>query len=288
MRNYGCQPNDASDDAQCIQDAMDAASAAGGEVFFAPGRWILDEVPDKTWPGGVSHGILIPQGVSLVGEDSSTTTIVRTAGWGTVPGICDDNPCIQSVFTLQGHNTVTGIHFDDEFHNKDFRIVYFRLGRSLSWFEPDLIDTIIFTKNKFTNMHTAIESRTFFIRHLFIVKNEFQAYRISLFLNRPVLEKDPLFKNFQFTVDDSIVAHNTFYPGDFFSPEIGQGTMATAIGASRRLDFSHNMADGRINGGWRAAHFWHMNNSHEGMLVSQNFATCTGGQGRRRGKYRVR
>jgi hypothetical protein len=82
-----------------------------------------------------------------------------------------------------------------------------------------------------------------------------------------------------------VIAHNLFKPGSYLDTDIGQGAMASEIGASRRVDFSNNTADGAATDylnpgdaarGWRAAYFWHMDNSHEMLLVAHNIATCTG------------
>jgi hypothetical protein len=115
----------------------------------------------------------------------------------------------------------------------------------------------------------------------------FQAYQDDIFYGGNSNREE-----IKFQVADSVVAHNTFYPGDYYAPQNVQGVIATQIGAAHHLDFSHNLAEGRgalspptsaghcstlpSGCGWRAAHFWHMNNNHEMMLVSDNVTTCTG------------
>jgi hypothetical protein len=93
--------------------------------------------------------------------------------------------------------------------------------------------------------------------------------------NDVLLNGNPYIKDVKVNFTDSVIAYNTFLPGDYTDP-VGAGTLATEVGASRRLDLSHNVADGTVNGGWRATHFFHQSNNHEMLLVSQNHDTCTG------------
>ncbi len=78
--------------------------------------------------------------------------------------------------------------------------------------------------------------------------------------------------NDPFAVDDSVIVGNLFKPGSYIEPEIRQGVIASEIGASLRVDFSRNNADGTATDslyspqdahGWRAAFFWHMNSNQE-------------------------
>jgi hypothetical protein len=89
----------------------------------------------------------------------------------------------------------------------------------------------------------------------------------------------------RFRIMDSIISHNTFAPGSSIDRQQGQGAIASEIGASTRLDFSENSADGadrtflnspRDPPGWRAGFFFHMNGNHEMLLISGNSASCTG------------
>ncbi len=281
----GCIPDDNLNDAFCIQLAADAAAAAGGgKVHFGPGRWDLTAPLDQTGAGGVSHGILVHPHVSLIGSGTGATTVVRTAAWGTLPGFCDTDPCLRVVFTLQGHNTVTGIHFADEFPNKDYRNLYFQLGR-LPWTtgpgDPTVIEEVIFTDNLFTDQHIAIHDGGFPLRRIYVTYNEFAAYLDSVIFGGNKNLKDILY-----AIEDTVVAFNDFYPGQYYAPEIGQGVIATQLGASRRVDFSGNVAHRKdyydvcdtlpTGCGWRAGHFWHMAGSHENLLVSQNSVDCAG------------
>jgi len=89
----------------------------------------------------------------------------------------------------------------------------------------------------------------------------------------------------KYRIDDSIVEFNSFKPGSYMDAKIGQGAIATSLGASQRLDFSSNVADGAARDylyaptdpiGWRAAFFWSLNNNQQMSLVADNEATCTG------------
>src|SRR6185437_1330309 len=89
----------------------------------------------------------------------------------------------------------------------------------------------------------------------------------------------------KYRIDDSIVRYNHFLPGSFLDVSIRQGTIATQLGASYRVDFSDNFADGAATDGlqdpadahgWRAAFFWNLNNNNEELLVAENHVTCSG------------
>src|SRR5205823_12960744 len=119
------------------------------------------------------------------------------------------------------------------------------------------------------------------IDHLLVTYNEIGAYSNAFYL-----VGDGNNVNQSFRIDDSAFRFNTFKPGSYSNPAISQGTIATQIGAGQRLAFSTNTADGASTQylydpgndprGWRAAHFWSQRGNHTQVLVSQNFATCTG------------
>src|SRR5580698_3273933 len=152
--------------------------------------------------------------------------------------------------------------------------------RRLEYAEQKAVDDVVITKNIFTRPSVGIADAGAPISHLFVTYNEFGAYRFGMDLsgNRYNTIK-------KYRIDGSVVAFNTFKPGSYADPKIGQGTIATSLGASRRLDFSGNTADGAAGdylytpadaNGWRAAFFWSLNNNQEMTLVSDNVATCTG------------
>ena len=81
----------------------------------------------------------------------------------------------------------------------------------------------------------------------------------------------------RFRIDDSVIAHNVFKPGSFLDITNRLGPIASEVGASHRLDFSDNVADGAAADylyspgdarGWRAGFFFHMNDDHEMLLIS--------------------
>jgi hypothetical protein len=115
---------------------------------------------------------------------------------------------------------------------------------------------------------------------LYIAYNRFGDYRLGLGLGGNRYDVHA-----RFTITDAVIAHNRFTPGSYLNLEIEQGAMAGEIGASRRMDFSANEADGSDRSslyatddaaGWRAAFFWHMNDSHEMLLIADNSISCSG------------
>lgn len=282
IENYGsCIPNDGLDDSQCIINAISAAkSAGGGDVFFGLGEWNLINSGRRTGLEDLD-GIIVPTGVNLVGAGASSSAIIRDANWRA--GTSGSTAC----FTLLGKNTIRNLTFRDEqvYQPTDTSVqnTIFRLGethyRANGPNDLTLTEDVIIMNNAFDKPYTAIADGGLPMRRLFITNNEFGAFYIAVAPGGNRYNMDQ-----RFAIDDSIIAYNHFKPGSFYNPP-SQGTMATSIGASTRLDFSNNFADGAsfdyLNSptdpkGWRAAFFWHMNNNQERMLVSKNTATCPG------------
>jgi hypothetical protein len=271
----GCRPNDGKDDTACLVSAKRAAEAAGGgTVFFPPGEW---DFADASTPGvAVGDGFVLPLGTSLRGAGSRLTTIKRMSSW--------NNGSTNALFSLQGQNDVSGIRFQDErrYTALDPPNPLIQLG--LTWYRrasgPASVDDVRIFDNVFDRPRIAIAAGGLPIRRLTVTRNEFGAFFTGLTLGG---DRSNIRQAFQ--IEDSIIAQNTFRPGSYRDVAAGQGTMASAIGAGLRLDFSGNVADGAATQylyepkdprGWRAGFFWHMNNSSEMVLISRNTATCTG------------
>jgi hypothetical protein len=269
LASFGCRPDDSIEDRACFEAALAYLAPTGGVVHVGAGRWDLLRAPvaDRV------HGIVVPHGVSLRGDGSNLTKIVR-------------GPMLvaEAVFTLLGRNAISGIFFEDEIPHTRLRNVTFQLGKRPSATgpaEPQVIEDVTFTGNLFRRMYNAIGGGGLPVRRLYIAGNEFQAFKDALFLDAFYLPHEPGAPRFR--LDDSIVRQNLFRPGDYYEPDILQGTIATQIGASTRVDFSENVADGHRYGppssippGWRAAFFFHQTNNHEKLLISQNQLSCTG------------
>ncbi|MEP7244944.1 MAG: hypothetical protein ABI885_14865 [Gammaproteobacteria bacterium] len=279
--NGGCAPNDGVDDTVCIYNAITAARQnGGGKVTFAPGLW------DMNYSGPIAastpvtfDGMLVPVGVSLVGAGAGSTTVRRGTAW----------PAAQPSFALQGSNTVSGIRFEDAtvYTPSSPAATILRLGVHW-WFahlyranDPSYVSDVVITRNVFDKPYYAITNGGLPIDHLFITYNEFGPYFTALDAGG-----DPNNSTQKFHIDDSVIAFNTFKPGSYVNASIGQGVIATGLGAGLRVDFSSNTADGAATGylydpitdakGWRAAFFWSLRGNNERLLVSQNTATCTG------------
>jgi hypothetical protein len=266
---FRCRPNDGEDDHRCFNRAF-AALPGGGVVIVPAGTW------DLTESGTVDerHGLVVPVGVSLRGAGVDSTRIVRGSSW--FP---------KALFTLVGGNTVSDIFFDDLFPDTDDRSrvsTHLQLGLRPSVDDgPSSVDDVVITRNRFERNDQAIGGGGRPVRRLIIAGNQFRAFKDALFLDNYYLPREP---GAPFALSDSIVSHNLFLPGSYENPKIGQGTIASQIGASLRVDFSENVADGSASKspewtgrpGWRAAFFFHQANNHEELLISQNTASCTG------------
>ena len=266
----GCSGNDGADDTPCIVAAVAAARAnGGGSVTFGPGTWHMS---NNSQAGVVYYGVLVPVGVNLIGAGAGTTTIVRDTTWymGT------------SIFTLQGHNIVQGITFQDayQYQPTDPGRMLLGLGvapvnaQSYNSADPSVLSDVVITQNVFDQPYTALEDHGMPIDHLFVTNNMFGAYMTGLFLDSTHY------------FSDSVVAYNTFEPGSYVNMSENQGTIASQISAAQRLDFSNNVADGTAiqylyhpatdAKGFRAAFFWAVFGNDAEALISQNTATCPG------------
>jgi hypothetical protein len=112
-----------------------------------------------------------------------------------------------------------------------------------------------------------------------VTNNEFGAFQTAITI------QFALSSTMKGHLDDSIIDGNTFEPGSYMDPSIVQGTIATQLDATRRVDFSQDYADGTSTKflqsptdpkGWRAAFFWGNDGDVETTLASQNSMTCTG------------
>jgi hypothetical protein len=273
--DYGaCQPDDGHDDTSCLLRAIAAAQAAGGgRVVFGPGRWDVGE-PEAQNP---AMTIVVPRGVEMVGSGANQVRIVRHFKHTAQPAV---------TFVLMGNNLVSGITFGDSqrYLATEAASAMLQLGpdwdRQVRRVASDPVADIVITGNVFDRPGHAIKDSGLPLRNVFITYNRIGAYHTGLKLGGSRFNVA-----MRYRLDDSVIAYNSFIPGSYLDVPAGQGAMASEIGAGNRLDFSHNTADGAATGaldsdddahGWRAAFFWHMNDSSEMVLVSDNLATCTG------------
>jgi hypothetical protein len=275
---YGCVADDGVDDTACIVSAVVAARRSGhGVVIFGPGEW---DLANSAAPGVTYDGILVPVGVSLRGAGAGMTSVIRAAGWAaSMPD-----------FALQGNNTVQGITFGDAnvytpasggtAAALQLGVRYYR-AHSYSATDPTVTSNVVITGNVFDKTYVAIGDQGLPIDHLFVTYNDIGAYYSGLSPGGTSTNM-----TYPFRMDDSVIAFNTFAPGSYIDTAAAAGTIASQLGAGHRVDFSNNTADGSVTRylydpvndphGWRAGFFWHMNGSHEMVLISGNVATCTG------------
>lgn len=276
VSDYGCRPDDGQDDSDCIREALAAATRPGmmnATIVIGPGTWNLAPETAGT--------IVLPRGTSLAGAGARHTFLVRSDKHNP-DGLSQSGPW----FALKGENHVRDITFSEQsvYHDARIRGAVLQLGDRRgrgSHPSKNAVSSIIIENNVFDRPFRAITDGGLPIELLFIFDNEFGAYENSIFLDGAA--SDP---SQHFHVDDSLIVNNSFKPGSFMDVEKRRGPIASQIGASRRLDFSDNIAHGesldylynpdRDPRGWRAAFFWHLRNNHEMLLVSRNTASCTG------------
>ena len=250
-----CKPDDGRDDTGCIVRAVAAAAAAGGgAVVFGPGTW--DLAPSAQ---SLPNGIEIPVGVSLRGAGTPATTILLKER--------SDSPGADAAFTLLGHNVVQGFTFRDTrvYSSGQQMNAMLRLGKGSSATSPvrggpGAIEDVVIMRNVFDRPNVAISDSGVPIERLFITDNEFGAFKSAVELagNRFLVDQP-------FEVQDAVITRNLFKPGSYLDVAGHQGALASEIGASRRLDFSENHADGAATDrlysaqdahGWRAGFFF--------------------------------
>jgi hypothetical protein len=279
--NYGCAPNDGLDDTPCFIAAIAAAEAqGGGRIDLGAGSW--DLAPSAaTWSNLVAlyptlvsstYGPVVPVNVHLHGVGAGLTTVTKAADW---PGY--------AVFTLMGLNTIDGVTWRDlrSYLPSDWTGGFFQIGPPAHLMPEGSgpISNITITANVFDRPFSAIFDGGLPMRSLHITFNEISAYSVGLSLggNQYAVQH-------KFRVDESVVKFNHFAPGDYLDVCGHQGTIASSLGASHRLDFSENELDGHdtthladpTHPGWRAGSFFHMQGSHDSVLVARNVLTCTG------------
>jgi hypothetical protein len=259
LSNYGCLANDGVDDTGCLLQAINAAAPVSGTVVLGPGDWHLN----SSALSGVhpQDGIVLPVGVSLEGDGSSATALVRATTWSA-----------PSTLSVRGSNRIKGIYFADEAVSAPSGTPgHVQIGASdVPW--ATVVENVTITENVFDGNAFAIVSALRRMRHVFITSNTLGGRIGGLYF-----AGDPNLA-FQSRLDDSVIWNNSFKPGG------GPPPIASQIGMSYHLDFSNNRADGRTTAllapgelpGWRAAFFFHMSNNHEMVLISQNEMSCTG------------
>ncbi len=268
-----CLADDGADDTPCIVNAIAAAQRAGGGVVtFGPGTWdLLSGIAQDGF--SPSEGILVRNGVALRGSGSGATRIVRHASWNA--------RAPTPAFTLLGHNEVSGFRFQDSrlYAATDEGGAFLQLGQHWSHGSAT-VDEVLIARNIFDRTFVAIGDGGLPIHRLVVIGNEFGAYFEALRLTG-----DRNNVMIPFLIDDSIVVDNVFKPGSRLDAVRQTGTIASELGASSRVDFSGNVADGASRDylydeedprGWEAGFFWNLNGRSEQILVSRNRASCTG------------
>jgi hypothetical protein len=280
VSNYGCAPNDSSDDRACIVSAISAASAAGGgNVIFAPGDWILTDSgcnPAGVCPPGVdlTRGIKVPLGVNLRGATGGARSSIATSDtWQQQPL---GSPYPRRMFQLLGRNIVSGLDFHDgtSHHPKIGRGAAIEIGDAVTAVSDVTVTDCLF-KNTYQGIVTSSS-----LSELVITQNRFQAYFDNIALQpNGNGGSDPSHKH----LDQVIVTDNLFEPGAFEDPLTHQGVIGAGFAAGLRLDLSNNDFDGTSTAallgahlGWRAGIFLPYGGNHEFELISGNRITCTG------------
>lgn len=270
-----CRPNDGADDLPCLNRALESARAAGGAIIRVPaGTW--DLIP--LWSGSNREAAL------TLGSN------IHLHGVGTARILWHDSPqspATAALLLLEGNNSVTGLGFDDDRRFDSFersrpviQLGHRPDGRAPGRKTPQEVNRIVLAWNRFEHVGIGVAAGGVPIHELFVTHNEFAGYARDL-----ELPGSPLTVDNPFRIDDGVIRWNRFIAGGYADAGAHQGVLATGLGASTRVDFSSNIADGAsLQGlqssqdipGWRAAFFWNMSNNSEYLLVSDNRIDCPG------------
>jgi len=282
-----CIANDGIDDTQCIIDRF-ATAPAGSTVVFAAGQYDLADPDDVV--KNTQYGIVVPAGVSLRGAPGHTI-FARDEDWrGTLLTLRGNE--LDGDDVPSGSTTVSGITFQatrDWAQDLPYgpgdphaitRSAALRLGTNRA--DMGTVRDIVIYDNRFLGSERGVALDGIPISELVISDNTFGTFHHGLLFdgNRTTLSNagdvEP-----HFNVVDTVITNNTFLPGAYELDDGNSGTIATEIGASRRLDLSHNEMDGlnteyigTSRRGFRAASFHHLNNNQEMLLVSNNTMRC--------------
>ncbi|MEP7246055.1 MAG: hypothetical protein ABI885_20575, partial [Gammaproteobacteria bacterium] len=267
-----CRADDEADDSVCLARAIEAAARAGGGVVDVPaGTWDLT----ATRAGGANSidGFVLPRNVHLRGAGAKATFIVRHRG--------AESGSAGALLTLTGANSVSGLAFADAERIESMQDIKAVIQLGIPWDRPGTlrtngavratgmegaVDDIVISDNTFRRVGRAVVDSGRPMSHLFITRNEFSAYETAL-----SMPGDRFNVAQPYRVDDAVIRWNRFVPGSYVDLTAHQGTIGSGLGASHRVDFSSNVADGASSEGlqspqdqhgFRAAFFWNVNGDH--------------------------
>lgn len=270
----GCKASDGRDDSVCFEHALEAAHEAGGGIVSLPaGKWNLStaQLPAQQR----SEGFILPHNVYLVGAGAATTLVVRHDAISSQAG---------ALLTLIGFNSVRDLAFTDDATFKSLHesrpVIQLGLRQAGGASDSGAVQNVTIQDAAFMRVGRAVVDSGRPIRYLFVTHDQFGGYDNALLLTGGAASPGRPYR-----IDDSVIRWNEFDPGSYLDIEQRQGTIATQLGASERLDFSNNNANGTSTAGlqqpgdikgWRAAFFWNLSNNVEQLLVSKNRITCPG------------
>lgn len=268
-----CKPDDGADDSDCLARALQAARLTGGAVIaFASGTWDLNS-------GRRPDGLIVTPNVHLEGA-AQGRTILRRHG-------AKQAPMPAALLTVTAQDSITDISFTDDEHyeNPTESRSVIQLGRMSAIdgsgsVAEQMPDDVLIAGDDFLRVGRALSASGRPIHRLIVTHDVFGAFDTALMLTGG--SADPAHP---FELEDSIFRDNHFVPGSYLDVAARQGTIASQIGATHRVDFSGNSADGAATeglqepndpGGWRAAFFWSLGNNNEDLLISDNQIDCSG------------
>ena len=268
VTDYGCSGQDNTSDIGCIRNAIrDAQKAGGGDVYFPPGDWYLRDPKNEIW-SDYTDGIIVPEGVGLVGDGDGLSRIIQGEKWVLIGS---------ALFTLLGSNRVEGLWFKRESKlasSLSYQISALRIGNKLSGsgaqdVSSQVVRSIQIRNCRFSDVDYALVSGGLGIENFTIKDNTFEAHSTAIELPGG---GDGV--RVKFSVKDLLIENNIFLPGSYKAAR--QGPIAIELGGTDRAVIISNSVNGKANGGWRAGFFWHLGGVQEKILLDHNYISCSG------------
>ncbi|MHB9023914.1 MAG: glycosyl hydrolase family 28-related protein [Armatimonadota bacterium] len=246
---FGAKPNDDQEDTEAIHQAIAAAQQTGGaEVYLPAGNYLVA-------PLKLARGV----GLGGAGMKDTRLTLVYPdvfvhKGWGAAN--------TRAVVTAYGYQIIHDLELYDPLgltrvESSNTTSLGISLGEMGNCKYP--ADYVTITRCRFSGVVNGLRLVWALpVRHLTVMDNVFQPQQIGILIGGLV---------------ESLIRKNVFLPGNAW------WTYPSELAGAYEVEFSDNIAEGTVNGGWRNGFFWNLGGSVENNLVCGNRTSHDGDKG---------
>ncbi|MHB9132806.1 MAG: glycosyl hydrolase family 28-related protein [Armatimonadota bacterium] len=245
---YGATPNDATDDTAAITEAIADAAKVSGEVYLPAGTYLVTP-------------LVLTQGVSLTGAGMNETCLTLQypdvfvhKGWGSANTRAIVSACGYQMIRNLGFYDPLGPKRDETQNTSSLGIALGELGKG-----GPPADYVHITGCRFVDTNHGIRlvwAKA--VRRCTITDNYFQPRQVGILIGG---------------LSNAVIRRNTFLPST------AGWTYPSELSGAYQVDFSDNVSDGSVNGGWRNGYFWNLSGSVENNLVCNNRTSRDGDKG---------